>query len=213
MLKRQEVGKNIYLLKFGSQKELTSSFLRIQENYESPKFRNKIFTLAEFKKWNPASLGKTKFTYYSDWNGFNVPSYVIERFREGNFNPLSSKEKAILEALDGLDGEFYVIAIHGQKTTRTLRHEMIHGLFYTNPSYREKVENLILEYQVSELKHALRKMGYCSEVLVDEINAYLAEGTTGVSLGGRVNKPDDYKELQQKLMALLKKYETKNFYI
>ena len=61
-INKRKIGNNIYLLMFENQFELCSTMLRFQEYYESPKFKNKIFTLEEYKKWY--SKGNKKFTYY-----------------------------------------------------------------------------------------------------------------------------------------------------
>ena len=39
---------NVYVLNFDTQYELCMSFVRMQEFYESPKFRGKTFELEEF---------------------------------------------------------------------------------------------------------------------------------------------------------------------
>ena len=60
-------------LKFKRKKDLTQTMLRFQEHFESPKFRNKFFSLEEFKAWYITTTPNNKFTYYSDWSGFNFP--------------------------------------------------------------------------------------------------------------------------------------------
>jgi hypothetical protein len=87
----------IHLLTFDNQIDLTSTFLRFQEHYESPFFKGKYFTLDEFKEWyiktSPNGKKSGKFTYYTDWGGFNIPSYILKPFYNGAFNPLSENEK------------------------------------------------------------------------------------------------------------------------
>ena len=101
-MKVKEIIKNIFHISFSTQHELASTFLRFQEYYESPKFRGKIFSFYEYKKWYTANSPKGKktgkFTYYKDWGGFNIPSYVLKPFYQGKFNPLSNKEKKFLRA-------------------------------------------------------------------------------------------------------------------
>ena len=95
-MKLEELIENIYHVSFPTRKEAASTFLRFQEHYESPQFRGKIFSLDEFKEWYTANSekgkAKGKFTYYDDWGGFNIPSYILEPFYKGLFNPLSEKE-------------------------------------------------------------------------------------------------------------------------
>ena len=99
-LKCKEIVKDIYQISFSSRKELTRTFLRFEEYFESPKFRGKIFSLNEFKKWytanSPEGKKTKRFTYYEDWHGFNIPSEILGPFYGGRFNPLSNEEKAVL---------------------------------------------------------------------------------------------------------------------
>src|ERR1700677_4556048 len=83
-------------LKFKRKKDLTMTMLRFQEHFESPKFKNKFFSLEEFKAWYSTTTKSKKFTYYSDFNGFNFPSKTLKAFYAGKFDPLTVDEKQIL---------------------------------------------------------------------------------------------------------------------
>jgi len=50
VIEKRDLSDKIHLMIFDNQKELTTTFLRFQEHYESPKFRGKIFSLKEFIK-------------------------------------------------------------------------------------------------------------------------------------------------------------------
>ncbi len=53
------------------------------------------------------------FTYYEDWAGFNVPSTAMQPFYEGKFDPLSEKERQLLQLFEGtLSERFYVIGVY-----------------------------------------------------------------------------------------------------
>jgi len=56
--------------------------LRFEEYYESPRFKGRIFTFDEYRKWyvknSPKGKKTGRFTYYSDWSGFNIPSYALK---------------------------------------------------------------------------------------------------------------------------------------
>jgi hypothetical protein len=78
---KHKVAEGIYLLRFKTQYELTSTFLRVQEHYESPQFHGRIFTLEQYMDWYVADNGA--FTYFQDWSGFNVPSTAFQPFYEG----------------------------------------------------------------------------------------------------------------------------------
>jgi hypothetical protein len=175
------VSSKIILLIFETQFDITSTLLRFQEYYEGPFFRGKVFTLKEYKKWyiqsSPEGRETGKFTYYTDWNGFNIPSYIFEPFKAGWFNPLSVKEKKILKILEkqNLEEPFYLIAVTKQSKNvgNVLNHELKHALFYTNETYRKGVVNLVSEYDFSKLEEELGRMGYTKEVFLDEINAFI----------------------------------------
>jgi hypothetical protein len=169
------VLENIALLVFENQFELTSTFLRFQEHYESPEFRGKIFTLDEYKDWYTKQKGK--FSYYTDWNGFNIPSYVLTPFVEGKFNPLSNKELHLINLLKEAKDPFYIIGIHKElessRKSQNLKHEVAHGLFYTNPEYKRNIQKILSEYDLTDLKQWLKSTGgYHDEVLDDECHAY-----------------------------------------
>lgn len=163
----------IYLIESSSRQCLAETFMRFQEYYESPVFRGRPFSVEEFSAWYASEYGA--FTYARDWSGFNIPSAVLEPFRRGDFNPLTDKEKKLLELLNGDDGPFYVIGATSKDDwfKDTIRHEFVHGAFATNKDYREHVIRLIQLKKPEKIKKVLAGMGYGSNVLEDELNAYL----------------------------------------
>ena len=138
-IKKTEVIKNIFVLEFDNQVDLASTFIRFQEHYESPEFKGRFFSLDEYKEWYTKMKGD--FTYYTDWGGFNIPSYVLVPFYEGKFNPLTVSENQILELFKENEGSFYIIGLYSKNENLklSLDHEIAHGLFYTEPEYKEKV--------------------------------------------------------------------------
>jgi hypothetical protein len=108
-----KIADGIYLLRFKTQYELTSTFLRVQEYYESPRFQGRIFTLEQFMDWYAAQYGS--FSYFEDWSGFNVPSTAFQPFFDGKFDPLTHElahalfftdaayREAVHEAMRGYD--------------------------------------------------------------------------------------------------------------
>lgn len=182
-LKYKEIAKNTYLLTFKSKKQLAKTFLRFQEYFESPKFKGKIFDLSEFKKWyiknSPNGKKTGKFTYYIDWGGFNIPSKVLEPFYEGKFNPLSKEEKSLLRLFKNKrKKKFYIIATFKNSGKHLLKHEIAHGLFYTNPKYKKEVIKILRKIDKSvkiKIINYLSKYGggYHSSVWTDEIHAHV----------------------------------------
>ena len=209
-MKAEEILPKIYHINFKTQKELTSTFLRFQEYYESPKFRNKVFTLKEYKKWyiKNSEKGKkfNKFTYYCDWSGFNIPSYILKPFYKGKFNPLSKKEKNLLRVFTNIKGDFYIIGTFGLK--KTLKHEIAHGLFYTNNSYKKEILKVLSKIN-KECQNKLNKYlsdsgGYHKNSWQDETQAYLLTHTEELHDTG-INKTYLIK-LKKRIDNIYKKY-------
>ena len=67
---KTRLADGIFLVRFDTQYALASTFLRIQEHYESNRFRNRVFSLEQYMDWYAAEFGA--FTYFEDWSGFNV---------------------------------------------------------------------------------------------------------------------------------------------
>jgi len=179
----EQITTTIFHIKFKTSEQAAKTFLRFQEYYESPKFRGKVFSLREFKRWYTANTGriagKREFTYHTDWQGgFNIPSHILEPFYNGQFNPLSRREKALLRLLPPWrHKKFYLIGTSGKCTPELLRHEIAHGLFYLNAGYRREVLK-ILGRVGKKIKRQLdlyfsKTRGYHSAVWTDEMHAYI----------------------------------------
>ena len=179
-MKRIAIADRIFLVRFDTQYALASTFLRIQEHYESSRFRNRVFSLEQFMDWYAGRYGA--FTYYQDWSGFNVPSTALEPFYQGRFDPLLRKEQRLLRLFRAERSPFYVI---GVAADADLTHEYAHALFFTRPAYRNAVRAAMREYDTTRFEKHLAALGYHRHVLVDEVHAYLiAEAEElGVSVG------------------------------
>jgi len=209
-IQHQTLTDRIHLLIFETQREISSTFLRFQEHYESPNFRGKIFSLEEYKPWyiqnSPKGRKTGEFTYYSDWNGFNIPSYILRPFYEGRFDPLSKQEKFFLDTFKDELGTFYIIGVHKEmkKIDQLLKHEIAHGLFYTNENYKAEVLQVLSRFDVRSIKEELRsKAGYHEQVLEDEVHAYSIDSRKKL-------KTPIAKNLSEKLRRLYKKYLSTN---
>jgi len=174
MLKLKKQKHNAVLISADSQEELADSFMRFQEHYENPYWAGKIFTVGQVKKWYSERYGAD--TYRFDWHGFNFPSFVLDFFKEGLFDPLTENEQRVLSFFKYRNDDFYII---GSNTDDVLKHELNHALFYTNKDYKKQVDSLI-DSNKKHLKKALDhilKLGYHKKVLNDELQAYcLDEG-------------------------------------
>lgn len=168
----------IYLVRFSSQYEITSTFMRFQEYYESPRFRGRVFSWEDFMDWYAKQKGN--FTYFEDWNGFNIPSHVLAPFYAGKFNPLMKKEEKLLSRFKNMGGNFYIIGTWRTGKEGDLNHEITHGLFYCRPDYQRQVRRCMRHFDTSVIKRELLKLGYHSAVIVDEINAYVLNDIGGL---------------------------------
>lgn len=163
----------IYIIESSSRQYLAEMFMRFQEYYESPEFKGRVFSTDEFAKWYAAKYGA--FTYSRDWYGFNIPSKVLEPFRQGEFNPLTEKEQKLLNICSEAKGNFYVLGVtpKAEYFTETVRHEFVHGAFHINKEYRSDVTDCIKKCRIKEVPYGLAKWGYHTNVFADEANAYV----------------------------------------
>jgi len=198
---KTRVGPGIYLLRFKTQYELTSTFLRVQEHYESPEFHGRVFSLEQYMDWYAARHGN--FTYYQDWSGFNVPSTAFAPFHSGAFDPLTHKEKRLLGLFARLRGRFYVIGVYESRGS-TLTHELAHALFFTDADYRSKVREAMRPYDTRALGRQLARAGYAQHVIEDETQAYLIAPSGKLGLASKALMP-----LRRKLRALFHEHAAK----
>lgn len=179
-MKLTEIKKGIYLVKFKTRYEAASTFLRIQEFYESAfrGIRGKIFTIEEYAELYKRKFGA--FTYYKDWGGFNIPSNVFIDFyktyavMEGLVGcQLSSKERDLLKLFSRVSHKkekFYVIGVHKDID---IKHEIAHGYWYLDKEYKKEMRELLKLKGYNRIRTKLLKMGYRRGVLNDEIQAYM----------------------------------------
>jgi len=151
---------------------LALAFLRMQEHYESPRFRGKVFTHQEYRRWYTEERGS--FSYVNDWSGFNVPSLAVRKVCYEFLNH-SRQEKALFRELCETEvfrhQRFYLIGTCGTHP-ETLRHEICHGLYFTSRHYKDTARSVIKRYSLDELRRQLSTMGYHQSVHDDEAQAY-----------------------------------------
>jgi hypothetical protein len=172
-----EIREKIFLLKFQNQYDVTSTFMRLQEYYESPYkyIKGHYFTIEKYMDLYAKENGN--FTYNEDWAGFNVPGNIVRDFFELFRGNLINKEKELYRKISFLinsDMKFYLLGIYEDED---LNHEISHGYYYLDENYKKNMQNITdqLDSEVrSFIKKALRKMGYCESVINDEIQAYLS---------------------------------------
>ena len=175
--------EGVILIRGENQYELASSFMRLQEFYESPLsgVRGKFFTLEEYMDKYAAEYGN--FTYTKDWTGFNVPGNVVENFfKLFPKKTLLKKELALRDLIfNEVDRSksYYVIGTFTDGAV--LNHELSHAFYYLDRKYRTKANELVTKFPaklVETLHTHLLDQGYCKQVLQDETFAYLS--TSGI---------------------------------
>jgi len=207
-MKLSTIRPGILHVYFDSGRDMAKTLLRFQEFYESPEFRGKYFTLADYIKWYTKKNGK--FDYYQGWgeengNGFNLPSFVFKPFFAKKFDPLSTQENEFLNLFRyKMHAPFYVV-ITASNSEDEIKHEMAHALFYTNPQYKKNVLAVLKKYPVKKLEQfLLTKYGYSKYVVLDEAHAWIMQDLDYLEKDGFDAKP--YRSATSELRALYGKY-------
>jgi hypothetical protein len=175
--KVKKILPQVYHLQFNNRKDLTSTLLRFEEFYESPKFRNKVFSMNDFYFWYKTTRDNKKFSYLTDWSGFNFPSYVFQPFWNEEFENLSTRENAVLKKFPKSKNKFYIIGTFKNKSNikdelLVFKHEVAHALYYLDSSYRKNVSKILKDLNSKPIHKYLKKLGYHEAVLEDETHAY-----------------------------------------
>lgn len=173
----KEIRKSIFLLTFKNKYDVTSTFMRLQEYYESPYkgIKGCYFTLEEYMDRYAKENGN--FTYNEDWSGFNVPDNIVRDFFKKFKHDLLKKEKELYGKIDFLinnSEKFYLIGVYKEED---LNHEISHGYYYLDNIYKNKMDINTSDIEsnvLNSIKKKLKSFGYCKEVLNDEIQAYFS---------------------------------------
>jgi hypothetical protein len=190
MIKLFEVYPGIFALSIKDDFLRAMLFLRYQEYYESysEDFRGKHFLISDYIDWYKTWSGKDNFTYTSDWAGFNLPSNSIVECMWGipDRNVYDDVMKYIVEKIGSVLGDkpFYLIGVDKMdcgnfSVDRFLDHEIAHGLYSINSDYKNSMLKNIYSVPVDVrilFKKNIAEMGYCDDVLDDEMQAYLSTG-------------------------------------
>jgi hypothetical protein len=197
-----KITDKLYCVEMPCGYDLAMLFLRYQEYYESPNpnVKGKAFDLFEYMRWyattNTRRYNKDSyksFSYPIDFCGFNIPSYaitdtLINNEYSGHLNIYDdlmyeiyyriTQDMGINQHSDP-NNKFYLIGTQKMRSS-TMKHEIAHGLFYLNDTYREKCLMLINEHldkdQIKAFKKILKEYHYSADVMLDEIQAYTSTG-------------------------------------
>lgn len=209
-----EILPNVLHFNFRSYRTMVRHFLRFQEYWENPHFRNKIFTHKEYKDWYLQQ--HDSYDIEVSWAGCAVSEKAFEPFFNKQFKP-NDKEKAVLEVVKHLRGDrFFVITSVGNDQD-TVLHETAHAMYGMNAQYRKQVKS-ILESTLSAktrdfLNTELSKMEYGPLRFDDELHAYLMEGITKfIELTGNRSKYTPQIRKQFKLATQRLRWNFKQSY-
>ena len=193
--KVKEIVPKVFVVTYDNQYDLCMAFVRIQEFYESPKFKGKYFALEEFIEYWAKEHGHGSFDYTARWNGFNISGRVIknwvkvfnefetpEEMRDAECYLLDEIEK--IKDVNGYEYEdIYVIGVHASQGKKmmdeAIEHELAHALYCLHPEYKKSCDALfkkLSKKRYGVISKTLIKMGYGKNVLEDEIQAYLSTG-------------------------------------
>ena len=162
-------------------------FCRFQEHYESstPLFQGKHFKMPDYVNWYKTEFSKkSNFTYPQDWAGFNLPSESIENCLSGiqDETDWDIMMKSIIQTIRNEESDkFYLLGVANidMGGEDVLDHEIHHGMYYTDTSYKETMDRMINQMDPKD-KEAIAKSiietGYAESVIMDEIGAYLTTG-------------------------------------
>lgn len=161
-------------------------FLRYQEFYESPNkdFSGKKFQLVDYLKWQCTKKPKEySFTYFDDYEGFNVPGDVLDqalKIRWDDTNRYDELMKEIVDRIKSVSGDKYYLIGAASKNSGVIDHEIAHGIYYLSEDYKTAANELVNGLGVNkyDLMDVLRDEGYGDNALLDEAQAYLSTGLT-----------------------------------
>jgi len=166
----------------------------MQEYYECQhkNIKGKKFTLEDLIVAYCELDDRGEFKYFDEWIAFNIPDVAVRGFIEVMGASLMEREKRVINDIvptleDNTNtpaSKTYYLATfteHNNESHWDLKHEIAHGLFYTQSMYHKIMMSLVNGNKSIEKKMfpKLREMKYCDDVLTDEAQAYLS--TSSVS--------------------------------
>lgn len=167
--------ERILLVTASTPAELGRMFLRPQEFYESPRYRGRFFTHEQFKRYYKRHWGRGAFSYYRDFQGYNMPGEVFLDWQKAFASTETEEEQKLLNLLGALPNRFYLIGAL-ERDVSTVKHELSHAFYHLFRDYREMTTAALYSQRRPEfgrLRDKLRKTMYRNEVLDDECVSYI----------------------------------------
>lgn len=206
-----ELGGGVVLLLFRSERAMARHLVRPQEYYENPELHHRRFSLAFHRRWY---LKRFSSSVEADWLGCAFPFNAVKPFIAGEMGRLTPEEKTLIRELDLLGGGVrYVIAAKSGEGG-TIRHELMHALFYSDHLYRSRVKSILASLpkalRLSLSKTLTGELGYAKFRVEDEMHAYIVDGLGTVDwLFGRIKSGKDrtaFKRVRKRLLRLFQSH-------
>lgn len=207
MYKIKQITPSLYHFEFKQKHDLFLSVMKCQEFYEcqDKKIKGKKFSFEDIIVAYSKMNDEGDFTYWQDWGAFNFPDIAVKKYLKLNRDSLMVRETTTLNEMEKIMGvddttpspKVYFIATYLDKNKnagRDLKHEIAHGLYYTNSMYRRVMDELLWSHRdlVSKIYVVLSELNYCDDVLPDEAQAYLSTSDIRELRGfGFPNIPED----------------------
>ena len=163
------------LIEFPNRKEHTLSMFRLSEFSEGKEgIKGCHFAIDEFLDAYSDKDGN--ITFFSFWDGFNVPMKQIHDFLlKFSKSELTKREKKVLKAVRTLPLNGTLITCE-KGDENTLKHELAHCKFADNIPYRNEVLDVVhsIDFHLKKkFEGYLKEMGYSNDVIIDETHAYI----------------------------------------
>ena len=179
------ITDKIFWLAYDNAYDMCMTWLRVAEFRESSSHQahRKPFKILDYMHWYAAVHGEGSFSYPADWAGFNIAKeglhelYVELGAQIVDWNIYDTAALSTYLHLCNTAGPLWCLCCTMYNDYETLRHELAHALWATDPEYRELQEAVIKSAQpelIAELEGRLHRMGYGPEVYADEIQAHVA---------------------------------------
>jgi hypothetical protein len=206
-LKLLKPNERILLVTSQSASELGRAFVRPAEFFESPSkwFRRRFFTLDQFKKWYCRTQSTSgKFTYYSDYFGWNIPGDAFLDWQAAYAGSENEDESNLVALLGALPDKFYLIGA-GAGNLATINHELAHAFFHLYAVYREQMTSLMRGHDFSGVYRYLKGNMYSPDVFLDEAHAYTM--FDGRLMNRQGVKTAHLNDLRDKMVSLFRAWE------
>jgi hypothetical protein len=199
--KLKKIYPGIYLCTIKDQYDLSMTFCRVQEFYESPykEIRGKYFKLLDLMDTYVKRRKEHVFLYPEHWCGFNIPGNVIKDLYyndEHQIVDINEYDLAVMDMNDTIEEKthkpYYLIA-SGEDELSTVYHEVCHGLYSLDKDYKKKTDKLIskiIPTAYKKISKVLLELGYCKAVIKDEVQAYLTTGMNMFYSDAKFNKKE-----------------------